>query len=292
MPEVVVAARELTRSFGSRTAVHDLSLTIHAGEIVALLGPNGAGKTTTLRMIAGLIAPHSGSVWVKGAVGLLTESPGLWDSLSVRLNLLTYARLHRLSQPEARVHDALSSVDLASRAQDRAGYLSKGLRQRVAIARALLHGPAVLLLDEPTSGLDPESARHVRDLIVETARQGRGVLISTHNLTEAESLAHRIGILNVHLRALDTPASLRGRLQGTNVDVDVEGNAAPWEAVLHERIGARATTRGSRISIAIDHQQQVPDIVAALVNAGARIVRVAPDSRTLEDVYLEMVKPS
>jgi ABC-2 type transport system ATP-binding protein len=289
MLDSVIQTDAVTRRFGDRTVVDALSLTVHAGEVVALLGPNGAGKTTTLRMLAGLLTPSSGRVDVRGSVGLLTESPGLWDALSVRLNLLTYARLHGMEHPDARVRDMLASMDIADRADDRAVQLSKGLRQRVAIARALLHDPAVVLLDEPTSGLDPSSARHIRDRIADLARQGRAVLISTHNLAEAEALAHRIAVLKVRLLALDTPAALRRRLVGANVDIDVEGDASPWAPALLAYAGARVTSHGSRLRVTLDDTVSAPDLVKALVEAGARIMRVAPESRTLEDVYLDMV---
>jgi ABC-2 type transport system ATP-binding protein len=292
MLDSVVRAQALTRMFGARTAVQDVSLTVGGGEIVALLGPNGAGKTTTLRMLAGLIKPTAGSVERSGSVGLLTESAGLWDGLSVRLNLLTYARLHGLERPDARVRDALTSIGLSDRAGDRAGQLSKGLRQRVAIARALLHEPTLVLLDEPTAALDPASARHIRDLIADLGRQGRGVLLSTHNLAEAEALANRIAILKVRLLAVDTPAGLRQRLMGAHVEIDLEGDASRWVTIPSERVGARATARGSSLHVIVDRAQQVPDLVAALVAAGARIVRVTPASRTLEDVYLDMVGTS
>src|SRR5688572_18841220 len=179
MPDEVVRATGLTRTFGTRVAVSNLSITLRGGEIVALLGPNGAGKTTTLRMLAGLLPPSEGSIHLQGVpltpsssdmlrqhIGLLTESPGLWDRLSVRLNLLTYARLYRLPRPADAVDRALASVGLSDRAREIAGSLSKGLRQRLSLARALMHDPAIVLLDEPTSALDPSSARQVRDLIV------------------------------------------------------------------------------------------------------------------------------
>jgi ABC-2 type transport system ATP-binding protein len=275
--------------FGSRTAVEAVSLSVHAGEIVALLGPNGAGKTTTLRVLAGLIAPTTGRVSVNGSRGLLTEDPGLWDTLSVRSNLLTHARLQDLDNPGDRVDAAMTALGVADRARERAGRLSKGLRQRVALARALLHDPAAVLLDEPTSGLDPAHARRVRDLIAGLAREGRAVLMCTHNLAEAEELAHRIGILNVRLLALDTPGALRGSTGDVRVDVDVEGDASPWLAVLGRPIGARSAAAGSRLHVVLDAMDRVPDVVGALTAAGARITRVVPHTRTLEDVYLDLV---
>jgi len=279
---VVVIAEHLSRVFDNRTAVRDVSLTVNAGEIVTLLGPNGAGKTTTMRMLAGLILPTAGRISIdgieladstaaraRGSVGLLTEAPGLWERLSVRINLLTYARLHGLPDPDRRVEAVLTDVDLLDRSKEIAGKLSKGLKQRVAIARALIHRPRVLLLDEPTSGLDPASARHVRDLIVGLRSEGRAILVSTHNLGEAEELSDRIGVLKTDLLAFDTPASLRAARAGRRVVIELEG--------------------GTHQGFAIGNVAEIPAIVARLVGGGARIVRVTPDERSLEDAYLDLV---
>jgi ABC-2 type transport system ATP-binding protein len=278
----VVVAEHLTRLFGDRVAVRDLSLTVRAGEIVALLGPNGAGKTTTMRMLAGLILPTAGRVTInnipltestagqaRGAVGLLTEAPGLWERLSVRTNLITYARLHGLANADDRVNEVLAQVDLSDRASDAAGTLSKGLKQRVAVCRALLHHPPVLLLDEPTSGLDPASARHLRDLILRLRSEGRALLVSTHNLAEAEALSDRIAILKTSLLAFDTPAALRSSRGGSRVVIEFAD--------------------GRTQDYAINSQEDVPDLVARLATEGRRIVRVTPDQRSLEDVYLDLV---
>ena len=297
-----VRATDLTRTFGPRVAVSDLSLTLHAGEIVALLGPNGAGKTTTLRMLAGLIPPSRGEIQVQGRpltmstaddlrghIGLLTESPGLWDRLSVRMNLTTYARLHSLPQPDAAVQRILSIVGLADRTRDAAGALSKGLRQRLAIARALLHEPAILLLDEPTSGLDPASARHIRDLIADLRRQSRAILVSTHNLVEAEALADRIAVLNTRLLAFDAPAALRRQFSGARVEIEVEGPAERWVTAVQERGVVSIAAAGSVLTATLNEEACIPDLVAMLVQSGARLRRVAPSQRTLEEVYLSLV---
>ena len=278
----MVVGEHLSRTFDERDAVRDVSLSVGAGEIVTLLGPNGAGKTTTMRMLAGLILPTSGRISIdgvelsdataaraRGNVGLLTEAPGLWERLSVRLNLMTYARLQGVADPAASVDDALRQVELSDRVNEIAGKLSKGLKQRVAIARALIHKPAILLLDEPTSGLDPASARHVRDLILELRSQGRAILVSTHNLGEAEELADRIAVLKTDLLALDTPAALRRVQAGGRVFIELTG--------------------GERREFEIAHVDEIPAIVARLVGEGARIVRVTPDQRSLEDVYLDLV---
>ena len=297
-----VRATTLTRSFGSRVAVRNLSISLHRGEIVALLGPNGAGKTTTLRMLAGLIPPSSGAVELEGVVlhpkssdslrrrvGLLTESPGLWDRLTVQLNLITYARLYGLANPQEAVDRALAMVTLLDRRRDVAGSLSKGLRQRLALARALMHDPAIILLDEPTSGLDPANARHVRDLVAGFRRDGRALLVSTHNLHEAEELADRIAVLNTDLLADASPSVLRQRITGMHVDIEVEGPAAEWQPFLPPTVVESTRVAGSLLSLTLAGGHQVPDIVASLVKAGARVRRVVPRERTLEEVYLSLV---
>ena len=302
MAAALLVAEHLTRVFDARLAVSKVSLAVHAGEVVSLLGPNGAGKTTTLRMLAGLILPTSGRISIDGvdvsaatangarrAIGLLTESPGLWERLTVRLNLLTYARLHGLSRPRVHVEEALGRVDLLDRADDLAGTLSKGLKQRLAIARALIHQPPVVLLDEPTAGLDPSSARQVRDLIRGLRQQRRAVLVCTHNLTEAEDLSDRIAILKTELLALDSPAALRSRLSGQTIAIDVEGDASRWTAVASAAVGSPVTATDNRLTVTLADLAGVPDLVAALAAAGARILRVSPDRQTLEAVYLDLV---
>jgi len=278
----VLISEHLTRVFDQRVAVRDVSLSVNRGEIVTLLGPNGAGKTTTMRMLAGLILPTAGRISIdgvelstataaqaRGNVGLLTEAPGLWERLSVRINLLTYARLQGVVDPAASVDEALRHVELFDRASEIAGKLSKGLKQRVAIARALIHKPRILLLDEPTSGLDPASARHIRDLILGLRSEGRAILVSTHNLGEAEELSDRIAVLKTDLLAFDTPATLRKAEAGSRVVIELEG--------------------GERREFAIDDVADIPSIVSRLVGEGARIMRVTPDQRSLEDVYLDLV---
>ncbi len=304
---VVVDVEELSRTFGARLAVDRLTFAMSEGEVVALLGPNGAGKTTTLRMLAGLIAPSSGRGTVAGSplgggaasalharVGLLTETPGLWDRLTVWLNLITHARLHGLSDPAARVRTVIDQFGLAGREADRAAVLSKGLRQRVALARAVLHAPRLLLLDEPTSGLDPAAASDVRAFILRLRASGTAVVISTHDLAEAEALGDRIGVLRTTLLALDTPGALRRRRDlPSRVIVELVGDAAAW---LPPAVPALATlcvevsAARSALHLTLAPGAAVPEVVAALVTAGARVMSVQPSAPSLEAAYLALVK--
>jgi ABC-2 type transport system ATP-binding protein len=298
----VIAASHLTRRFGPRTVVDDVSFEVGKGEIVALLGPNGAGKTTTLRMLAGLIAPSSGTVAIDGVrltrasgsalrrrIGFLTEAPGLWDRLSVLENLRIYASLYGLDQPGRTIDDLISLFELDDHVNARAAELSKGMRQKVALVRALLHDPVVLLLDEPTSGLDPEITRTVRLLLDDRRSRGCAILVSTHNLDEAERLADRVAVLQRELVALDRPASLRRRLTTGRVVVRLTGAAT---AVLEtaRAFDSGAAADGQLLTFSLRHpDDDTPALVQALVAAGAGILEVRPEVPALEDVYLHLV---
>jgi ABC-2 type transport system ATP-binding protein len=311
---VLLSATHLTRRFNGRVAVHDVSFELSSGEILALLGPNGAGKTTTLRMLAGLIAPTSGDVRIDGRtvsarnasqartrVGLLTETPGLWDRLTVRENLMTYARLYGLASPADAVDAQLARFDLGSRAGDFAARLSKGLRQRVALARTLLHEPPVVLLDEPTSGLDPESAHEVRTLIRELRERGRAVLVSSHNLDEVERLADRVAILRTELIAVDSMAGLRARAPARRLRIGLRSNAIPLAASLEASTGLDVRAEGTALSIALDGHQpsrhplapgtvaDTPVVVRRLVELGAEIESVIIEEASLEELYLQLL---
>ena len=299
----VLTASHLTRRFDSRVAVEDLSFELAAGEIFALLGPNGAGKTTTLRMLAGLIVPSSGTVHIdgelmsadashlRGRIGFLTEAPGLWDRLTVFDNLVVYARLQGVAPARDVVTRALDLFGIANRAGDQAAQLSKGLKQRVALARTLLHNPSIVLLDEPTAGLDPESAHETRALILRLRSERRSVVISTHNLDEVERVADRVAVLRSRLVALDTPDALRSRLFGRRVSITLVEPAAKYEPVVRS-VGTHDVTIDDRtMTIALEGDAVVaPGLVKALVDAGARIVSVIPEERSLEEVYLRLLK--
>jgi ABC-2 type transport system ATP-binding protein len=274
--------------------VDDVSFELAPGEIFALLGPNGAGKTTTLRMLAGLIAPTSGTVRIGGEtlsaqnaprlrsrIGFLTETPGLWERLDVRLNLLVYARLHGLPTPERAVDEAMDAFDIRDRARDTAAQLSKGLRQRVALARTLLHRPDVILLDEPTAGLDPESAREVRELVLRLRNEHRTVLISTHNLDEVERIAGRVAILRSRLVAVDTPAALRARLFGSRVRVVLVQPAEPLVRSLIDAGFGDITADGLTLSVGVNDPASTRPDRPAPRGGGADVQSVAAEQPPL-----------
>ena len=302
----MISASHLTRRFGARTAVNDLSFEVGRSEIVALLGPNGAGKTTTLRMLAGLIAPTSGSIAIEGRqltratggalrmrIGFLTEAPGLWDRLTVRENLGVYARMYGIADRERRIDRTLELFGLTDRQATLCAELSKGMRQKVALARTLLHDPVVLLLDEPTSSLDPEVTRMIRLLLEERRAAGCSILVSTHNLDEAERLADRVAVLHERLVAIDEPSALRARLTTGRVIVRVAGDPSVLLGAVHSVVGTDAVHAVDRAALTLqltDANRQTPALIRALVAAGAEILEVRPEIPPLEDVYLHLME--
>ena len=298
-----IETHQLTRSFGKLVAVENLTLAIPEGAVFGFLGPNGAGKTTTVRMLAALIAPTSGTASVqkytlgkdnetiRQAVGILTETPGLYDRLSARQNLVFFARLYNLdsAKAEAQTERYLRMLDLWERRDDKVGGFSKGMRQKLAIARALLHEPKVVFLDEPTAGLDPEAARTVRDFIKDLRAEGRTIFLTTHNLPEADELCDLIGVFRTRLIRLDTPANLRVGMFGTGTRVRVIGDASAWIETARP-FAREVAAQGNTLSIRLDNpDEENSALISALVSAGARIAYVEPMTHSLEEVYLELI---
>jgi ABC-2 type transport system ATP-binding protein len=309
-----IEVSHLTKTFGARTAVADVSFSVARGEVFGFLGPNGAGKTTTVRILGTLIAPTAGSAMVAGIplgparaaeirqrISIMPEAPGLYRRLTVTENLEYFARLYGLPHREQRIAEALAAVGLGDRAHDFTGSLSKGLRQRAALARSLLNDPEVMFLDEPTSGLDPVATHEVHVLIAGLRDRGVTVFLTTHRLDEAERLCDRVAIMNTHLQTIGRPDELRQMLfnrsltittakplpQPDQVFADLPA-VQGWQAATP----ATPTTPGSAsyLLTVTDPAQAAPAVTRALVAAGADVLSIAESRHTLEDVYLELVQ--
>jgi ABC-2 type transport system ATP-binding protein len=286
------------------TAVDNLSFSVEEGEVFGFLGPNGAGKTTTVRMLCALIAPTRGRATVNGftvgrddggirrSVGILTETPGMYDRLSAEKNLLIFARLYGVADPAGAVGRYLRMLGLWERRLDLAGSFSKGMRQKLAIARALLHEPKVLFLDEPTAGLDPEAAKLVRDFIAELRAEGRTIFLTTHNLDEADRLCDRLAIFKTRLMTVDTPAALRRRLYGRQVVFHLSRIEPGWaEAVAALPFVKEARAVDARLLVRLDDPEAGnPAIVRRLVELGAEVQFVGELRHSLEDIYLQFIQ--
>jgi ABC-2 type transport system ATP-binding protein len=284
--------------------VEDLNLEVEEGEVIGFLGPNGAGKTTTIRMLAGIIAATSGYAEIAGrrtdgdierlheVIGLLTETPGFYEKFSARRNLEFFAGFYSGFDINARVEKYLKLLGLWERRESRVGTFSKGMKQRLALARALLHEPRVLFLDEPTAGLDPEAAQEVRELVKGLSKDGRTVFLSTHNLTEAEEVCHRIAVIRTKLLVLDTGSNLRRRFFSREVVIRLESpNPAVEEAVRKLGFVRDVKVEGSRLVLGLtEPDRNRPELVKAVVDAGGRILEVSEKEHPLEEIYLKLVR--
>ncbi len=307
MPDTTPAIRAtgLTRDFGAVRALDGVELEVPRGIVFGLLGPNGAGKTTMIRLLLGLLEPTAGSVRVLGRdpvaegdfvrerTGALLEHTGIYERLSAEHNLEFYARVWHLAAAERarRIHELLDGIGLWERRGEQVGGWSRGMKQKLAVARTLLHRPELVFLDEPTAGLDPRAAFELRHQLADlAAREGVTVLLTTHNLAEAEQLCHRIGVIRGgRLVALGTPEELRGR-RGSD-QLEITGGAFGDDAL--DRLRERADVRDvrvsdGRLSVQITDGATAGPIVVALVEAGATVEEVRRPQASLEDVFLEL----
>jgi ABC-2 type transport system ATP-binding protein len=300
----MIQTENLTKKFGDNLAVDRLTVDIPEGEVFGFLGPNGAGKTTTVRMLTSLIGPSAGTAIVnrrrigaqnkeiRRSVGVLTETPGLYDNLSAEHNLQIYAKLYEVQDPAGQIEKYLRLLGLWDRRQDLAGTFSKGMKQKLALVRALLHEPPTLFLDEPTAGLDPEAAHLVREFILEIKKQGRTIFLCTHNLDEADRLCDRIAVFKTRLLVLDTPARLRSQVFGRKIVFHLRQAEESLVALLRpEPFVQDARLVDNKILVTIDDPElHNPEIIRRLVGAGAEIQFVGELRHSLEDVYLQLVK--
>ena len=306
-----IEVSHLSKNFGTRTAVEDVSFSVASGEVFGFLGPNGAGKTTTVRMLSTLIKPTSGAAVVAGipltkaneeeirrSISIMPENPGLYHRLTVAENLEFFARLYGIQDRDARIKEALEAVDLGNRANDSTGSLSKGLRQRAALARTLLNNPVVMFLDEPTAGLDPVAAREVGNLIDALRERGVTVFLTTHLLDEAQRLCDRVAIMNTTLRTIGSPDELRRRVFSASLAVTT---AAPLSepdkvftglpSVLRWRDDESAGSgRAGYILSVNDPMVAAPAVTRALVAGGADVLSISESQHSLEEVYLQLVE--
>ena len=299
----MINTKGLTRRFGDVTAVEDLHLEVEKGEVFGFLGPNGAGKTTTIRMLAALIAPTSGEATVAGLrigqenqeirrhVGVLTETPGLYKRLSAIDNLLFFAKLYGVSEPQKQAERYLRLFELWDRKDNLTGTFSKGMRQKLAIARAMLHEPQILFLDEPTAGLDPEAAKVVRNLIETLRTRERTIFLCTHNLDEADRLCDRIALFNTRLVAVGRPQELKERLYGRRTVIHLVNPAPGIEESVDLPFVKKIERVDNTLVVSLSNpEEENPVLVSRLVELGAKIQYVNELRVSLEDLYLDLME--
>ncbi len=304
----MIKLQGLTRKFDGLTAVDDLTFEVKEGEVFGLLGPNGAGKTTTVRMLCCLIRSTAGKAFVgdyeigkdamkiREMVGLLPEVPGLYGELSAYRNLEFYAKLYGTPKQklEENIEQFLRALNLWERRNDPVETFSKGMQQKIAIVRAMVHEPKVLFMDEPTAALAPESAKIVRDFILELKRERRTIFLCTHNLYEAERICDRVAILNTKLVVIGSPAELKRKFGPGRTEVQLERvNQKIVNAVRRlKQVKGVKMVKNKLLVHADDPEIANPAIVETIVKQGGKIQYVTRTAHALEAAYLKLVRES
>ncbi len=301
----MIEAVGLTKDFDDFRAVDNISLKVEAGEVVAVLGPNGAGKTTTIRMLTAILKPTAGRAMVAGYdvvvhpasvranVGVLTEQTGLYERMKALEYLDFFGRVYHLPSDQRRKRsvELMERFGLSDALNRRIGDYSKGMKQKLALVRAMLHNPQVLLLDEPTSAMDPQSAKLVRDAVLELKRDRRTIVLTTHNLAEAQILADRIGVIRRgRLIANGSFAQLSQRFVGDPL-MEIQfarslNGVAKDLAGIVDIVEMGETWLRFRTS---KPQATNPAVLRKLTADGVDVITLSEVKQTLETVYLQIV---
>lgn len=303
----MIEVENLTKKFGDLTAVDAVSFSVSDGEVFGFLGPNGAGKTTTVRMLCCLISKTAGIARIGGyevgnkadsprirkMIGLVPDNVGLYESMSAYDNLDFYGKLYDRNESLRRKSNEyfLKLLGLWEKRDTAAGTFSKGMKQKLAVARALIHDPEVLFLDEPTASLDPESAKTVRDFILELKKENKTIFLNTHNLDEAQRICDRIAILNTKLMATGTPEELERTVKGRQTVIQLARVSDAIVKGLQKLSVGNLTIDGARVSFDVaDPSKENPPVVRAIVEAGGEIQLVTVQGSTLEEAYMKLVR--
>lgn len=296
----------LTKFFENFQAVKDVSIQVKAGEVLAMLGPNGAGKTTTVRMMTSILKPTSGTCNIAGYdvvqqpeqvrahVGVLTEQHGLYERMKGVEYLDFFGQIYHIpaNLRQKRAIDLMERFGLGDALDKRLGEYSKGMKQKLALVRAMLHDPPVLLLDEPTSAMDPQSAKQVRDAIIDMQQDERTFMITTHNLTEAQLLADRIAIIrHGRIIAKGTFDELAASFVGEPVmELRVKGRINGLEKDLSSMVKVEETGIDWLRYKVSDPFTMNPVLLKRMMEMGVEVVTLSQVTKTLEDIYLQVVK--
>lgn len=302
----MIETEGLTKFFGDFEAVHNVNLSVPPGTVLAILGPNGAGKTTTIRMLTSILAPTSGwakvagydvvkdAARVRASVGVLTEQHGLYERMRGLEYLDFFGRIYHLppNVRQARAEQLMTRFGLGDAFGKRVGEYSKGMKQKLALVRSLLHDPPVLLLDEPTSAMDPQSAKLVRDAIIELRQDKRTIILTTHNLTEAEALADNIGVIRRgRIVAYGDMASLATRFVGPPL-MELK-TSQPLNGLAKDLAPlVKVVENGENwLRYEASNPTEVnPQVLRHVLGLGIDVITLSQLTQTLEDVYLQIVE--
>ena len=302
---VAIQTHNLTKQFGSLTAVNALSLTIHKGMIFGLLGPNGAGKSTLLSMLCTILNPTSGTATVNGfdiltesekvrqSIGIVFQSISIDDRLTGRENLKFHAMLYDVPDNEIhnRIDEVLTLLELSDRADDLVRTYSGGMIRRLEMARGLLHHPHILFLDEPTIGLDPQTREHIWSYIQDLTRKKKGdltVLLTTHYMDEADLLCDEVAIIDKgQIIVRDTPGNLKRDLQGEKISIKMESPEILASLLLGNPRIFKLSVESVLLEVQVIHNgniiQEIFDIAR---EAGIKIEHISIHEPSMHDVFL------
>ena len=300
----VLQTQSLTKHYGSLTAVQDLSLEVHEGEVFGLLGPNGAGKTTSISMMCGLLRPDSGQVVIHGKpiadgdadvrarVGVCPQNIVLWGQLTCLEQMIFIGEMYGMKRKAVtqRSEQLLEELDLAEKRDQRARTLSGGMQRRLNLAMALVHDPEILVLDEPEAGLDPQSRVLVREYVKSLARR-KTIILTTHNMDEAERMADRVAIIDHgKLLTLDTPEALKRTVgEGDVLEIETgEGGVRSALSVVAKIAPQVSSTNHTLVIRARGVVELLPAILDALRSVDAQPGEVRLRANSLEDVFISL----
>jgi len=302
----MIEVQSLTKKFNGRTVLNEIDFQVKEGEVFGYLGPNGAGKTTTMRILLGLLNPTAGKVLVWGQnlgeneelrekVGVLLEDDGLYPRISASENLDYYAQLYGVSNRVEKIGNLLEFTGLSDRKDDKVGKFSKGMKRKLALARAIIHNPDVLFLDEISAGLDPEAQKMLRDLILRLSGEERiTVFLNSHDLDEVQRICSKIAILQRgEIRAYDTVDNLRGRYTKPIVEIALSDNREVEKAlVLVSALDyvSDCNRHNDGITVTLAESEMSATLLSFLVEKGVKVEEIKRVSKSLEDVYLEIVR--
>jgi len=310
--ESAIEVSNLTKYYGKLLAVDHINFEVKGKELFGLLGPNGAGKTTTIRMICGMLRPTSGTVVVadfdvsrkpeevKRRIGLIPDISNLFGELSAKVNLEFMGKLYGLDKKtrRERIDQVFELFQLKERQNDLVKYYSKGMHRRLTIAAALIHQPEILVMDEPTSGLDAQTARLVREIIIDLNKEGRTVLLTTHQIDEADRLCRRVGIIDRgRLIALNTPEELKNSTEGMRaLEIKVLNGVDQqrWLPIIGKAEGVDSVflAEGKIRVLSKDLPQVIPSVVNLVNKHGGKIENISVAQPTLEDAFINLTGKS
>ena len=299
MSNTVLELKNVSKTFGKRKVIDNLSLEVKEGEIFGFLGPNGSGKTTTIKMILKLIDNDEGTIKVNRydtekqfekameCIGAIVENPDMYKYMSGIDNLKLHARIRNVSKQ--RIDEVLKLVELDNRSKEKVGKYSLGMKQRLGLAITLLHKPKVLILDEPTNGLDPAGIKKLRDILKEIShKDGVAVFVSSHILSEMQLMCDRVAVIDNGKIVKIEEISSEEEEKTEVLDVKVK-NIEKAQKILKEKFNLESKLEQNNIEITVE-TEKVPEIIKELAIADVEIKAVIPKEHTLEEIFFDATK--